>query len=66
MSFRQFPATDANGDSRIIIEFLPEPGGSATNGKAETPPRYELDDGRHLQRNAREFTTLDGELRLRI
>ncbi|MGB3393074.1 MAG: hypothetical protein WA956_04060 [Stenotrophomonas sp.] len=64
MSFRQFPATDANGESRIIIEFKPE-----SNGNAEartTAPRYELDDGRHLRRNAREFTTVDGELTLRI
>lgn len=64
MSFRQFPATDANGDSRIIIEFLSEPG--SNTDKTETAPRYELDDGRHLRRNAREFTTLDGEVRLRI
>ena len=64
MSFRQFPATDANGESRVIIEFKPE-----TNDAAETrtaAPRYELDDGRHLQRNAREFVTLDGQVRLHI
>jgi len=64
MSFRQFPALDANGDSHIIIEFMPEPGSAPE--EADTAPRYELDDGRHLRRNAREFTTLDGELRLTI
>ncbi|HBN53966.1 MAG TPA: hypothetical protein DD456_08055 [Stenotrophomonas sp.] len=64
MSFRQFPATDSNGESRIIIEFTPEP--DSTPDRSDASPRYELDDGRHLQRNAREFTTLDGELRLTI
>ncbi|KRG87892.1 hypothetical protein ABB34_02690 [Stenotrophomonas daejeonensis] len=64
MSFRQFPATDTNGESRIIIEFKPEPGD--TQNAADSGPRYELDDGRHLRRNAREFTTADGELTLRI
>ena len=63
MAFRQFPATDSNGESHIIIEFIPEPGNA---GDADAAPRYELDDGRHLRRNAREFTTLDGELRLTI
>ncbi|MBN8769658.1 MAG: hypothetical protein J0I01_08235 [Stenotrophomonas nitritireducens] len=63
MSFRQFPATDSNGESHVIIEFIPEQG---NKGAGDTAPRYELDDGRHLQRNAREFTTLDGQLRLRI
>ncbi len=64
MSFRQFPATDVHGESRIIIEFMPEPGSAPDEGNAG--PRYELDDGRHLLRNAREFTTLDGEMTLRI
>ncbi len=63
MSFRQFPATDSNGKSRIIIEFVPELAGT---GNGDTTPRYELDDGRHLRRNAREFVTLDGQVRLHI
>ena len=63
MSFRQFPATDSNGESRIIIEFVPEPAGT---GNGDTTPRYELDDGRHLRRNAREFVTFDGQVRLHI
>ena len=64
MSFRQFPATDTNGESRIIIEFKPETSGTAEEQMAT--PRYELDDGRHLQRNAREFDTRDGQMRLTI
>lgn len=64
MSFRQFPAVDSNGESRIIIEFKPEANGSGHH--SESTPRYELDDGRHLVRNGREFTTSGGELRLMI
>ena len=64
MSFRQFPAVDANGESHIIIEFKPDASGSGQ--KVETSPRYELDDGRHLVRNGREFNTSGGELRLKI
>ena len=64
MSFRQFPATDAHGESRIIIEFKPETG-AATDARNATP-RCELDDGRHLIRYARHFTTDDGEVSLRI
>ena len=64
MSFRQFPATDTNGESRIIIEFKPETSGTAEEQMAT--PRYELDDGRHLRRNAREFVTFDGQVRLHI
>ncbi|AWH45855.1 hypothetical protein [Stenotrophomonas sp. ZAC14A_NAIMI4_1] len=64
MSFRQFPAVDSNGESHIIIEFKPDAVGSSND--RETTPRYELDDGRHLVRNGREFTTSGGELRLTI
>ena len=63
MSFRQFPATDANGESYIIIEFKAD---QATAADGQTQPRYELEDGRILIRSGREFTTSGGELRLRI
>lgn len=62
MSFRQFPATDANGESYLIIEFKDEqPGASAPDTHA---PRYELADGRHLVRDGREFRTRGGDLTL--
>lgn len=64
MSFRQFPATDHNGDNRIILEFKPEP--ASVNHTSDATPRYELDDGRMLVRHGREFTTQGGELRLTI
>ncbi|QII28758.1 hypothetical protein G6052_08480 [Stenotrophomonas maltophilia] len=64
MSFRQFPAVDSNGESHIIIEFKPETSGGGHG--SETTPRYELDDGRQLVRNGREFTTSGGEVRLSI
>ncbi|EMR4109955.1 hypothetical protein A7X84_12920 [Stenotrophomonas maltophilia] len=64
MSFRQFPAIDSNGESHVIIEFKPEANGSGHH--SEATPRYELDDGRQLVRNGREFTTSGGELRLTI
>ena len=63
MSFRQFPATDGNGESHVIIEFKTDPDG--TSGTASAP-RYELEDGRVLHRTGREFTTAGGELRLHI
>ncbi|WP_182655613.1 hypothetical protein [Stenotrophomonas lacuserhaii] len=63
MSFRQFPATDSNGESRIIIEFKPEDA-SAKDQRAE--PRYELEDGRVLVRSGREFVTPGGDVRLSI
>ncbi|WMJ68843.1 hypothetical protein [Stenotrophomonas sp. 24(2023)] len=64
MSFRQFPATDHNGDSHIILEFKPEP--AAISHGSDATPRYELDDGRALVRNGREFSTEGGELRLTL
>ncbi|AWH53158.1 hypothetical protein C1924_08190 [Stenotrophomonas sp. ESTM1D_MKCIP4_1] len=64
MSFRQFPAVDSQGESHIIIEFKPDAAAGGQDRKAA--PRYELDDGRHLVRNGREFTTSGGELRLTI
>ncbi|GAB3045786.1 hypothetical protein [Stenotrophomonas tumulicola] len=63
MSFRQFPATDTNGESRIIIEFKADDAPSASE---HAEPRYELEDGRVLVRNGREFSTAGGELRLSI
>jgi len=64
MSFRQFPAVDSNGESHIIIVFQPAASGSGHG--SEATPRYELDDGRQLVRNGREFTTSGGEVRLSI
>lgn len=62
MSFRQFPATDANGDDYVIIEFKDDQTDAATgNGQGA---RYELADGRHLIRDGREFRTAGGELTL--
>ncbi|HAI45741.1 hypothetical protein D3C87_401110 [compost metagenome] len=62
MSFRQFPATDANGESYVIIEFKQEQPGQ-TDPAAATA-RYELADGRHLVRDGRQFRTAGGELTL--
>ena len=63
MSFRQFPAVDSNGDSRIILEFTPDD--LSTQG-ARAEPRYELEDGRVLVRSGREFVTPGGDVRLSI
>ena len=61
MSFRQFPATAADGERHVIIEFRDE----ARNNDADARrTRYELDDGRPLRRYGRQYTTRDGELRL--
>ncbi|KAB7632029.1 MULTISPECIES: hypothetical protein [Stenotrophomonas] len=62
MSFRQFPATDANGDDYVIIEFKDEQADAAA-GSGQSA-RYELADGRHLIRDGREFRTAGGELTL--
>lgn len=60
MSFRQFPATDANGDSHIILEFVAE-------GAADTvEKRYELQSGEHLVRDGNAFRTQDGSLTLHV
>ncbi|WP_422508419.1 hypothetical protein [Stenotrophomonas sp. GZD-301] len=62
MSFRQFPATDANGENYVIIEFKEEAAGDTA---PDTPAaRYELADGRHLVRDGRQFRTSGGELTL--
>ncbi|WNH50187.1 hypothetical protein PDM28_07835 [Stenotrophomonas aracearum] len=63
MSFRQFPATDANGDDYIVIEFKDELAATA-NTAADPHVRYELADGRHLVRDGRTFRTSGGELTL--
>lgn len=63
MSFRQFPATDANGDDYVIIEFKDEPVGDA-NASSDAHARYELADGRHLVRDGHVFRTSGGELTL--
>lgn len=62
MSFRQFPATDANGENYVIIEFKEETGGERTPDTSAA--RYELADGRHLVREGRQFRTSGGELTL--
>jgi hypothetical protein len=62
MSYRQFPATDANGENYVIIEFKDEQPGPPT--QAEGSARYELADGRHLVRDGRQFRTHGGELTL--
>jgi hypothetical protein len=62
MSFRQFPATDANGENYVIIEFKDEAAGDT--GPDTSAARYELADGRHLVRDGRQFRTSGGELTL--
>ncbi|MFL9582212.1 hypothetical protein [Stenotrophomonas sp. AB1(2024)] len=65
MSFRQFPATDPNGEPYVVIEFKPEAKGDAS-ASSDGKPRYELADGRHLVRDGREFRTVGGELTLTV
>ncbi|WP_372390946.1 hypothetical protein ACCQ05_13850 [Xanthomonas sp. NCPPB 3582] len=61
MSFRQFPAVDADGEPYVIVEFRDE---QACRSNTRSAPRYELPDGRHLQRQGQRFVTEGGELRL--
>ncbi|MFA0924188.1 hypothetical protein [Xanthomonas fragariae] len=61
MSFRQFPAIDADGEPYVIIEFRDE---QQPHPNAQAAPRYELPDGRHLLRQGQRFVTEGGELRL--
>ena len=61
MSFRQFPATDADGESYVIIEFKRR-AARQHGAPAENSARYELADGRHLVRDGRQFRTRGGEL----
>jgi hypothetical protein len=65
MSFRQFPATDANGEDYIVIEFKDEQAGTPDSA-ADPHVRYELADGRHLVRDGRLFRTSGGELTLTV
>ncbi|KQQ84398.1 hypothetical protein ASF73_15085 [Xanthomonas sp. Leaf131] len=67
MSFRQFPAVGADGESYVIIEFrdeLESSNGQQSRTNVHAAPRYELPDGRHLQRHGQRFVTQGGELRL--
>ncbi|CAD1790335.1 hypothetical protein FHY12_003422 [Xanthomonas arboricola] len=67
MSFRQFPAIGADGESYVIIEFRDEPqsrNGQQAQMQSRAAPRYELPDGRRLQRQGQRFITDGGELRL--
>ncbi|MCD7098818.1 hypothetical protein [Stenotrophomonas sp. MMGLT7] len=68
MSFRQFPATDANGAMRVIIEFRDKnaPLVPSADRQPAEPVRYELDDGRPLLRDGRMFRTVNGETTLTI
>ncbi|MFO3703949.1 hypothetical protein ACI6Q5_02945 [Xanthomonas codiaei] len=61
MSFRQFPAVDADGEPYVIVEFRDE---QTSRSNTLSAPRYELPDGRHLQRQGQRFVTEGGELRL--
>ncbi|MCC8538764.1 hypothetical protein ACDH70_04330 [Xanthomonas axonopodis pv. poinsettiicola] len=61
MSFRQFPAVDADGEPYVIVEFRDE---QASRSNTQSAPRYELPDGRYLQRQGQRFVTEGGELRL--
>lgn len=61
MSFRQFPATAADGETYVIIEFRDSDPAQADSHAA---PRYELADGRHLLRQGQQYTTTGGELTL--
>ncbi len=57
MSFRQFPATDSDGNPYVIIEFHDQ------NGPDGRPSlRYELPDGQRLVRRDRQFSNDDGTL----
>ncbi|KAF1689536.1 hypothetical protein [Pseudoxanthomonas taiwanensis] len=58
MSFRQFPATDSEGNSYIVIEFHDDRPGP--DGKPSL--RYELLDGMPLKREGKQFSTPDGSL----
>ncbi|MEQ8033818.1 hypothetical protein [Xanthomonas sp. WHRI 6106] len=63
MSFRQFPAIGTDGEPYVIIEFRDEHA-SASASETHAAPRYELPDGRHLQRQGQRFVTEGGELQL--
>lgn len=65
MAFRQFPATSADGESWIVIEFREE---TADANESDVPraPRYELADGRRLVRHGSHLVTTDGELSLAL
>jgi len=54
---RHSPATDANGETRIILEFVSD---QADGGEK----RYELDSGEPLERDGRQYHTRDGALTL--
>jgi hypothetical protein len=60
MSFRQFPAIAADGETYVVVEFRDE---SKARDQHESP-RYELADGRHLVRQGQRYTTTGGELTL--
>ena len=62
MSFRQFPATDANGDDYVIIEFKDEQADAAVGQLIARP--LAVAGGRHLIRDGRQFRTAGGELTL--
>ncbi|WP_066096413.1 hypothetical protein [Xanthomonas massiliensis] len=68
MSFRQFPATDANGVPHVVLEFR-DPGAPpipTTERRPAEPLRYQLEDGRPLLRDGRSFRTADGSVQLTL
>jgi hypothetical protein len=65
MTFRQFPATTADGQSWIVLEFRAETPG-AEGALSTHPPRYELADGRPLIRQGSHLGTADGAVRLSL
>lgn len=65
MAFRQFPATTADGQSWIVIEFRDETP-DAAGGVSARAPRYELADGRPLIRQGSHLGTADGAVRLTL
>jgi hypothetical protein len=65
MTFRQFPATDADGNDYVVIEFKDEQAGTPATA-ADPHVRYELGDGQRLVRDGRLFRLEGGGLTLTI
>ncbi|MFI8717679.1 hypothetical protein ACIGHF_07280 [Stenotrophomonas sp. NPDC077464] len=65
MSFRQFPAVDADGNDYVVIEFKSEQSNAPATA-ADPHVRYELADGQRLVRDGRVFRLEDGGLTLTI
>lgn len=63
MSFRQFPATDAEGTAYVVIEFRDEQNPETA---ADPHVRYELSDGQRLVRDGRNFHVEGGGLTVTV